>query len=139
MNKAYAMVHIDEHRIYRVSIKKLKIIDPAFYLYECELGSYQRLRDLEENKVSFHDVKFIIDGNVLYCKDIYEHIVEQKKIQRLENKIDNIVECADSNYPYTSNYKTLFNTLSIEEKVDAVFELSFRALTRLKQKEDKPY
>lgn len=54
--------------------------------------------------------------------------------KELEDKIEDIVDCANDSYSYSTSYMNKFKSLTLEEKVEVTFELAFRALAGLKHK-----
>lgn len=137
MKSTYAVVDSATNTIEKILLTKPRKSGPLRTIYLCDIGSFNRLSGMQSNGQYLGDVEFIIENGVLFCKDIYELLLKRRGEEEVENKVDEIVSCAESQYPFSSDYRSIFNSLSAEQKIDALFELTFRALTRFKDKLDE--
>lgn len=122
--------------IENILLNKPKNYGPLRYVVECDFGSFNRLKGMKERGEDLKNVRYVIDNDVLYLPDIYDIIVADRKRKELEQKLDDIVDCVNDSYPYSTGYMNKFRSLTLEEKVELTFELAFRALVRLKRKVD---
>lgn len=138
MKQQFAIVDFRVDAIQDVRLTKPKKLDSWLRCLPCELGSYNRLKALKDKGQPLFDEKFILsDDGVIYCKDIYINHLAHRRRRELESRIEGLIVCAESSYPWSSDYKTIFKSLSLEEKMEALFEMSFRALARLNDKLDR--
>jgi hypothetical protein len=137
MKKQYAIVHTEMNVIESVRLTKPKDPGPFCMALPCELSSYLRFKALQEAGKNLHNVGFIIENGVVFDNRVYEYMTEDRKRKKLYDTVDKLIECSNDRWPYQSNYREHFKCLQLEEKIEVVFELTFRALVQMKDKEDK--
>ncbi len=135
MRQVYATLDLAACKVVSVHLNKPKQKEPPLCVLLCDIGTYHRLKKTRKEGTHY-DVDVFVSGDTVYCKDIWEHMKEDRKRGNLERKIDSIMDDASSRYPYASDYQTKFNSLSLEEKVEAIFAMSFKALVNLERKAD---
>lgn len=95
------------------------------------MSSFLRLQEMQKSGKDLGDEEIVIMNNMVYCKSIYDFMQRRIHEQKLEDVTDRIMELSEGTCPYTSGYTKLFNDLSIEEKLNVLFQMSFRTLVRL--------
>lgn len=125
------------HQIESVHLTKVKRDNHLRQVFECDAESYLKLKSMVPGKYGYEGVKYIIKDGILYLEDVFEKLEQWRKRREQERKIDEIMDCASSKYPYTTHYQTIFNSMSLEGKIETVFAMAFRALVHLEGKADK--
>ena len=135
MRQLYAILDLNACKVVSVHLNKPKQKEPPLCVLFCDIGTYNRLKKTKKEGVHY-DVDVFVSGDTVYCKDIWEHMKEDGKRRKLEGKIDSIIDMARSRYPYSCDHDEVFNSLSLDEKIHALFTMSFKALVDVGRKPD---